>query len=106
MGDIYLGKKILAGDVFGERPESGGWNVSALDEETDAFETRKYVSFMPAADGKTSIAQYPDGRCDLFCDGYRIKAGSAGRISETAGERRQRFAVCRRRRVEKGLRRL
>ena len=78
LGDVYLGKKILAGDVFGERPESGGWNVSALDEETDAFETRKYVSFTPAADGKTSIAQYPDGRCDLFCDGYRIKAGLQG----------------------------
>ncbi len=78
LGDVYLGKKILAGDVFGERPESGGWNVSALDEETDAFETRKYVSFTPAADGKTSIAQYPDGRCDLFCDGYRIKAGPQG----------------------------
>lgn len=55
LGDIYLGKKILAGDVFGERPESGGWNVSALDEETDAFETRKYVSFTPAADGKQAL---------------------------------------------------
>lgn len=77
-GDLYLGKTILAGDVFGEKLENGSWNVTAMSEQTDEFETVRYAAYTASSDRMFGFGQRFDGRFDLFSGRYRIETGNDG----------------------------